>query len=326
LKADGNEDYETAHEQQRLARETAESLLELRLHELEKANQTLTIAYEKMRGRQALFVQQEKLASIGLLAAGIAHEINNPIGFVKSNLQVLSDYFVQLNNLLIPFQAAAYRVNKDPDGADYREELTSLVRLAQENDLAFIIQDCLDSIKESLRGAERVQDIVVNLRDYTRSDSDKRVLCSINEIIDNTLNVLWSEIKHKITIERDYSELPEVYAYAGQLNQVFINIIMNAIQAMPVAGALKILTRQEGGSIRIDFIDRGHGIPERHLYRLFDPFFTTKDVGQGTGLGLYISYGIIQKHLGTIAARNNEDRGATFTITLPIDIRKKARV
>lgn len=325
MNMDSREDYETAHEQQKLARETAETLLELRSRELEKANETLTNAYEKMRDQQAQLVQQEKLASIGLLAAGIAHEINNPIGFVKSNLHVLSDYFDLLHTLLIPFQAAAYRVNTDPDGTDYRKELTGLVRLAQENDLAFIIQDSLDSIKESLTGTERVQDIVVNLRDYTRSDSDKRVLCNINEIIDSTLKVLWSEIKYKITIAKEYGELPELYAYAGQLNQVFINIIMNAVQAMPADETLKIVTRQEGDSIRIDFIDHGHGIAEQNLSKLFDPFFTTKDVGQGTGLGLYISYGIMQKHLGTIAARNNEDKGATFTITLPIDIRNKAR-
>lgn len=320
-----SEDYKKAYERQKLARERAETLLEVRSRELYDSNISLQQSHAKLRNNQIKLLHQEKLASIGLLAAGVAHEINNPISFVKSNLEVLSGYFSLLNKLLTQFQSVANRVYTDPEAVDYRKELESLIVLAQENDLVFLIEDSLDSIKESLTGTERVKDIVVNLRDYSRSDTDPRTLCSINELIDSIIKVLWGEIKYKIKIEKDFGELPPFYAYVGQLSQVFVNIIMNAIQEMPVDETLKIVTRKEGESIRIDFIDSGPGISEENLGKLFDPFFTTKDVGEGTGLGLYISHSIIKRHAGTIEAHNNEGGGARFTITLPIDIRNEPR-
>ncbi len=319
------DDYKKAYHRQKLAREKAESLLEGRSRELYEASLELRKTYEKLHSQRAQLMQQEKLASIGLLAAGVAHEINNPISFVKSNLQVLSDYFVILSKLLIRFQEVAKKVNTDPDSVNYRSELTNLVKLAQDNDLAFIIQDSLDSIRESVTGAERVEAIVVNLRDYSRSESSRRELCFVNEIIDSVIKEISKKYKYKIRIEKDYGELPQIYAYVGELNQVFINIIVNAIQALSAGETLRIVTRTEGESIRIDFIDSGPGIPKNSLSKVFDPFFTTKDVGEGTGLGLYISHGIVQKHHGTIEAHNNEDKGARFTVTLPIDIRKVFR-
>jgi two-component system NtrC family sensor kinase len=320
-----SKDYKKAYERQKLARERAETLLEVRSRELYDSNISLQQTNAKLRSQQIKLLHQEKLASIGLLAAGVAHEINNPISFVKSNLEVLFGYFLTLNKLLIPFQSVANRAYADPEAIDYRKELESLIILAREKDLIFLIKDSLDSIKESLTGTERVKDIVVNLRDFSRSDTDPRALCSINELIDSILKVLGGEIKHKIKIEKDFRDLPPFYAYVGQLSQVFINIIMNAIQAMPVDETLKIMTRKEGENIRIDFIDSGPGISEENLGKLFDPFFTTKDVGEGTGLGLYISHSIINRHAGTIEAHNNEDGGACFSITLPIDIRTEPR-
>jgi len=320
-----SDDYKKAYERQKLARERAETILEVRSRELYDSNISLQQSNANLRNQQVKLLHQEKLASIGLLAAGVAHEINNPISFVKSNLEVLSGYFSLLNKLLIPFQSVANRVYADPDAIDYRKELESLIVLSQENDLVFLIEDSLVSIKESLTGTERVKDIVVNLRDYSQSDTNPRTPCSINELIDGTLKVLGVEIKNKIRIEKHFGELPPIYAYAGQLSQVFINIIMNAVQAMPVDETLKIVTQKKGENIRIDFIDSGPGIAEENLGKLFDPFFTTKDIGEGTGLGLYISHSIIHRHAGTIEAHNNEGGGAFFTITLPIDIRVDPR-
>jgi two-component system NtrC family sensor kinase len=319
------DDYKKAYERQKLAREKAEHLLEVRSRELYESHVTLKRTYEKMRDQQAQLVQQEKLASIGLLAAGVAHEINNPIGFVKSNLQVLDDYLMLINKLLATFQSVAERMHAEPEALDYRKELTALVKLAQENDLAFVIKDSLDSIKESLEGTERVQDITLSLRDFSREDPHVRSQCSINEVIDNALRVLSKELKDKVNIERDYSELPRTYASIGQLTQVFINIIMNAVHAVSAVQTLKIITRKEEENIRIDFIDDGPGIDEGNISKLFDPFFTTKDVGEGTGLGLYITHGLIQRHRGAIEAHNNAGGGACFSITLPIDIRTEPR-
>jgi two-component system NtrC family sensor kinase len=318
-------DYKEAYERQKLARQRAEATLEERTRELYLSNVALQQSNAKLRNQQIKLLHQEKLASIGLLAAGVAHEINNPISFVKSNLEVLSGYLLTLSKLLIPFKSVANRAYADPEAIDYRKELESLIILAKESDLVFLIEDSLESVKESLTGADRVKDIVVNLRDFSRSDTDPRALCSLNEIIDSILKVLSGEIKNKIKIEKDFSELPPFYAYVGQLSQVFINIIMNAVQALPVDEKLKIVTRKEEENIRIDFIDSGPGISEENLGKLFDPFFTTKDVGEGTGLGLYITHNIINRHSGTIEAHNNKDGGACFSITLPIDIRTESR-
>jgi len=318
-------DYQRAYERQKKARERAENLLEVRSRELFEANQVLKSAYDSLSKQKNQLVQKEKLASIGLLAAGIAHEINNPIGFIKSNLQTLEEYLDLLNNLLVSFQEVAIRVEREPEQVDYPRELQKLVRLARDNDLAFLIKDSLDSIRESLAGTRRVEEIIINLRDFSRSDSDKRIQCDLNEVIENTLKLVWNEIKYKVKIHKELSELPLIYACVGQLNQVFINIILNAIQAMGDGGELTIGTKFSGHHVQVDFIDNGPGIPQDILNRLFDPFFTTKDVGYGTGLGLYISHGLIEQHQGSISVRNIPGAGACFSVHLPIDIRQSER-
>lgn len=319
------QDYRRAYERQKKARERAEELIEIRSRELFEANRVLKSAYDSLSQQKDQFVQQEKLASIGLLAAGIAHEINNPIGFIKSNLQTLEEYLEVMNKLLIPFREVAARVLENPQTVDYEKELTALVHLARENDLAHIVTDSLESIRENLQGTRRVEEIIVNLRDFSRQDSDKRVLCDINLVIESTLRLLMNEIKYKVKIRKDLQKLPLCYACVGQLNQVFINILLNAIQAMGNGGVISIRSRVDGDKVRIELADSGPGIPEENLIKLFDPFFTTKDVGHGTGLGLYISRGIIEQHRGSIQVSNNPDGGACFIITLPVDIRQTER-
>lgn len=318
-------DYHRAYERQKKARERAEDLLEIRSRELFEANQVLKSAYDSLSQQKDQFVQQEKLASIGLLAAGIAHEINNPIGFIKSNLQTLEGYLEIMNKLLIPFREVSARVIEKPQTVDYEIELTALVHLARDNDLEHIVADSLESIRENLQGTRRVEEIIINLRDFSRQDSDKRVLCDINLVIESSLRLLMNELKYKVEIKKDLQKLPLCYASVGQLNQVFVNILLNAIQAMGNGGVITIRSAVDGDNVRIEFADSGAGIPKENLTKLFDPFFTTKEVGHGTGLGLYISHGLIEQHRGNIQASNNPDGGACFTITLPVDIRRSER-
>jgi len=318
-------DYKEAYEQQRRARERVEALLELRSQELFETSESLSSANETLSTQQAQLVQQEKLASLGLLAAGIAHEINNPIGFIKSNLQTLEEYLSLVNKLFGQFREVANKADADPEGIDYRAELQQLIELARDNDLVFIIRDSLDSIRESLAGAERVQDIINNLKDFSRVDTENRRLCDLNEVIDSTLKLLANEVKYNCRIEKQYGRLPAIYGCDGQLNQVFINIMINAIHAMGSGGTLTIRTEADADLVHVHFIDTGPGINEEDLPHIFDPFFTTKEIGMGTGLGLYVSHGIVKKHRGTISASNEPGGGAHFTISLPVDMRQSSR-
>ncbi len=317
-----SKDYKRAYERARQARERAESLLEVRSRELYEANETLKSAYNKLQDQKNQLVQQEKLASIGLLAAGVAHEINNPVGFVKSNLQTLEDYTKSYMAVLNAHYGLTSAV-KDGDDTQVQEQLSSVEALLQATDLDHIAQDGIDCIKESLSGIERIEEIIVNLSDFARSeDDDSRVLCDINDLIENTLKLVWNEIKYKCVIEKDYGELPQIYGRPGQLRQVFVNIVVNAAQAMDSEGTLRIVTMQSDENVAVSFVDNGPGMDEETLSKLFDPFYTTKEVGSGTGLGLYVSHGIVANHGGTLAAVNNEKQGASFTVQLPIEMRK----
>lgn len=315
-----DQDYKRAYERQRLAREKAESLLEVRSRELYDANQTLQTAYDKLNDQKNQLVQQEKLASIGLLAAGVAHEINNPVGFVKSNLQTLDVYSNTYAEAFITYRSLADAV-KEGDEKSTTEILKKLDVLLEETNLAHMARDGQDCIAESLVGIERIEEIIVNLSDFARSEGDDRVRCDINELLNSTLKLVWNEIKYKCEVNTNFGELPEVYGWQGQLRQVFVNIVVNAAQAIEEKGSIQINTRSENKQIIIELIDDGPGINEEIIDKLFDPFFTTKEVGSGTGLGLYVSHGIIKKHHGRIQASNNPEGGACFIVTLPVEVR-----
>lgn len=315
--------YRRALEKETKARLLAEDQLEQRSRELLQTNVALKSTIEELQNKKLAMVQQEKMASIGLLAAGIAHEINNPIGFVKSNLEVLKGYFAAIQKALNTYQAFTQKLEDGQPGAELSAAIKSLHEFLEDHDIEFITQDSLNSIQESLEGAVRVQDIVRDLKDFSRNDNDERVLFNVNECIDGSIKLVWNEIKHKCTIEKHYGDIPAIYCCASQLTQVFINIIMNAVQAMGTSGTITIRTAVSKNSIVAEFVDTGPGIEESNLIKLFDPFFTTKDVGMGTGLGLYVSHGIIQKHRGSIRAENVPGKGANLIVTLPIDMRGK---
>ncbi|MCE5271662.1 HAMP domain-containing protein [bacterium] len=299
---------------------------ELKLHSenLEKKvaerTEEILLAYDKLKQAQSQVLQSEKMASIGQLAAGVAHEINNPVGFVKSNLGTLAEYMEILKKALEHYGSLAERIKQGLacDSEAVREVLEQIEALDREEDLNYILSDLDALIRESSEGVQRVKEIVQNLKSFARVDESESKEADLNEGIEATLKVVWNELKYKTTVIKNLHPLPIIRCNPGQLNQVFMNLLVNAAQAIPERGEIRIDTEATDSEIVIRISDTGTGIPEENISKLFDPFFTTKEVGKGTGLGLSISYGIIQKHNGTIEVDSRLGEGTTFTIRLPI--------
>ena len=285
---------------------------ETRSQELANAYKKTERAYSKLKETQSQLLQSEKMASIGQLAAGIAHEINNPIGFINSNLSVLSGYGQDIKKLIDKYE-------KLRESNNQKKSWQELDELIEKIDLKFLLDDIENLIKESQEGTERVKKIVSDLRDFSHIDEAELKYTDINKGLESTLNIVWNEIKYKAEVIKEYGELPEILCYPMQLNQVFMNILVNAAQAIEKKGKIKIVTRDlNNGSIEICISDTGVGINKENLGKIFDPFFTTKEVGKGTGLGLSMAYGIIKKNGGSIKVESAVGKGTTFIITLPV--------
>jgi PAS domain S-box-containing protein len=294
---------------------TRKKELEISLQEerllLEKTNRQLAQAYNELKQTQTQIVQQEKMASIGQLAAGVAHEINNPMGFISSNLSTLDKYLEKLTRFMALQDTFITGLQNEKAMAELRDQRKNLK-------IDYLIKDIPALIAESRDGAERVRVIVQNLKNFSRVDNNATGLTSINDCLETTLNIIRNELKYKAEINREYGDLPRVQGSAQQLNQVFMNILVNAAQAMETKGSISIRTWREKNSVLISIADTGCGIAQQNLSRIFDPFFTTKEVGKGTGLGMSIAYDIIKKHHGTITVESEAGRGTTFTVTLPV--------
>ncbi len=281
-------------------------------------------ALEELKETQAYLLQSEKMASIGQLAAGVAHEINNPIGFIHSNLGSLSKYSNRLLEIMKRYEEelTVLKDNGIKEVASFSEEMEELKKKLK---MDFIMKDFQKVIADSQEGTQRIKKIVADLKNFSRVDQAEFKHADINEGIESTLNVVWNELKYKCTVEKDHGNLPQIYCNLGQLNQVFMNLLINAAQAIKDKGTIKIATHYvngqsgaEQGYIEIKISDTGRGIPEDKLNKIFEPFFTTKAVGKGTGLGLSIAYDIIQKHKGEISVESAVGKGTTFTIQLPM--------
>lgn len=247
-------------------------------------------------------LQSEKMASIGQLAAGVAHEINNPIGFVSSNIGSLSNYIYDLMSL-------AEAASASPDG----------IEIAERIDLEFLRSDIPALLAESKEGLDRVRKIVQDLKDFSRVGETNWQEADIHQGLDSTLNIAINEIKYKCTVTKLYGDLPPVYCLLSQLNQVFMNLLVNAAQSIEAHGEIVIRTERVGNdSVRVSISDTGSGIAPEHIDHLFEPFFTTKPVGKGTGLGLSLAWSIVSRHHGRIDVVSEVGKGSTFTITLPI--------
>ncbi|MCD6293357.1 MAG: GHKL domain-containing protein [Deltaproteobacteria bacterium] len=263
------------------------------------------------------------MASIGQLAAGVAHEINNPTGFVSSNLKSLLDYQHDINSLLMEYRRFITGLKevalKEGFPSFIAQQVERIADLEEEIDVDFILEDVLDLIGECREGTERIKKIVLNLKDFAHPNEDKMQVSDINNGIESTLNVVWNELKYKATVTKDYGDLPPIKCYPQQLNQVFMNLLVNAAQAIEKKGKIMISTRVLDGRVEIKIGDTGSGIPKENLSKIFDPFFTTKDVGKGTGLGLNMAYNIIKKHNGTIDVESEVGKETIFTIRFPVE-------
>jgi two-component system, NtrC family, sensor kinase len=271
----------------------------------------------KLQEAHDQLLQSEKMASIGQLAAGIAHEINNPIGFVNSNMGTMRTYVDTLFDVVDRYELAIASVPVDP-------ELKQRVKqLHKQADLDFLKEDTTALVKESIDGLKRVKDIVQALKDFSHVGESDWQIADLHHGLDSTLNIVNNEIKYKAKVIKEYDPaLPQIKCLASQLNQVFMNLLINAAHAIKESGAelggIRIRTGHEADWVWVEVTDTGCGIPPENLNRIFEPFFTTKPVGSGTGLGLSLSYGIVNKHGGKIDVASEVGKGTRFTVRLPV--------
>jgi signal transduction histidine kinase len=258
-------------------------------------------------------MQSEKLASIGQLAAGVAHEINNPVGYVFSNIGTLEKYVTDLFRVLTAYEAAEPRLAQTEEGA-------AIAALRREVELDYLKEDIPALMAETMEGVRRVRKIVQDLKEFSHVDTRQDwEWTNLHKGLDSTLNIVNNEVKYRADVVKSYGELPEVQCLASELNQVFMNLLVNAAHAVvKPRGTIFVRTGTDGPQVWVEVEDDGAGISKENLSRIFDPFFTTKAVGNGTGLGLSLAYGIVQKHGGRIDVDSEPGRGTRFRVTIPI--------
>lgn len=287
-------------------------------YRLDQKNKELEKAYTELKNVESQIIQQEKMASIGQLAAGVAHEINSPLGFITSNIETLQKYILKMFNYLEVLEKMIKELNSEVEESEIKIQRNLEIKEAKKKlKIDFIKEDSEEIFGATLDGAVRIKNIVQDLKTFARVSEDTN-MAEINKGIESVINIVWNEIKYKITLNKDLGDIPMTRCNIGQLNQVFLNILVNAAQAIKEKGEINIKTREEEGYIVIKIGDSGNGIPPEVVNRIFEPFFTTKEVGSGTGLGLSISYGIIKKHNGKIEVESEIGKGTTFTIKIPV--------
>ncbi len=278
--------------------------------EIKAQHDKLARTLENLKRTQAQLIQSEKMASVGQLVAGIAHEINNPVTFISAGVDSLYTNLEEVRQILDIY----HRIT--PNNA--KEKLKEIEELKEQIDYKQAIRE-IDKLIESIKtGTERTTQIIKGLRTFSRLDEDVLKVADIHEGLDSTLILLRNKYKNRIEIAKDYGDIPQLECFPGQLNQVFMNILSNAIDAIEYKGIITISTSKSNGSIQINIKDTGRGIQENIKAKIFDPFFTTKEVGEGTGLGLSISHGIIEKHNGSIKVKSEAGKGSEFIILLPV--------
>ena len=278
--------------------------------DLERRNEELRRSRAELLRLQSQIVQNEKMASLGQLAAGVAHELNNPAGYIHGNMDVLDECARGLERLLAFYDTVPFA----------SEVAESVLRLKEEIDYDNTLADLRSIVEDCREGAVRIRDVVQNLRTFSRLDEAEFKKVDIHEGLESTLRLLSRYYgRGGAALARDYGKLPPVDCFAGQLNQVWLNLLVNAAHAVKDGGEVTITTRLEGDSAVIKIGDTGCGIAPENLSRIFDPFFTTKPVGEGTGLGLSVTYSIIERHRGSIKVESEPGRGTAFTVTIPVD-------
>ena len=269
----------------------------------------------KNREKDTMLLQQDKLASIGQLAAGVAHEINNPVGFIMSNLGTLKKYVENLEQYTSLLQGLV-----STEGTFDAQHVVN--EMSQKLNIEHIREDIENLIAESLEGTERIKQIVLDLKDFVRADEDRLKETDLNQCVRSTANIVRSEIKYVADLSLHLNRIPMIICNSQQINQVIANLLVNAAHAITGNGSITVTTLDENGQVTLSVADTGCGIPPEIIDRIFDPFFTTKEVGHGTGLGLNISSTIVKKHGGTIRVESEIGTGTTFTVTLPVNCRR----
>ncbi len=305
--------FEIAYQREKKARIEAESILEEKTRELYQLNEVLHRTNETLVAQQQQMVQTEKLASLGSLSAGIAHEINNPLAFVISNINALNKYseeYIALTTLLVAVdeplpQAIVQRLDDMQSG---------------KRDLGYIVNDTRLIFTEIKDGLERVRDIVASLKTFARTNPGDRNHADINRAVEESLKILENELKYKCQINLHLKPLPPIFCNLGEVGQVFINIIINACHSIKDTGTI-IIRSEATDKIRVSIEDDGCGIDAETLPQIFDPFFTSKPLGEGTGIGLSVSHGIVEDLGGKILVDSEVGKGTRFTVEFPIEQR-----
>jgi len=305
-------DYQAAYQRERIMRQQAEQLLQDKSKELYTSMQILEETLEDLKASQNQLIQTEKMASLGVLAAGIAHEINNPIGYITSNFNSLQEGLQYIQSFISDMQPS---IEEDTDAEAIKK---TWHRLLEKYDLVYLLADFIELSKETSEGLTRVKQIVSDLRAFAREDNAEKSKIDINNILRGSINILENQTKYHANIVTKLNDLPMIMGYSGKLSQVFTNLISNANQAVDDNGSIHIFTEAAEDGIRISVQDNGHGISEENMNNLFTPFFTTKPIGEGTGLGLSISHGIIEEHGGEILVSSKINVGTIFTVLIPL--------
>lgn len=307
--------YKQAYERERKARLAAEDVLETRSRELFLKNQELEASLVQLKAQQDALIRSEKLATLGTLVSGVAHEINNPLSFVYSNVDTLgqhSDAIAKLYPLLIE----SLSVDESERPAFAERVFTFL----EKEDLEYFTEELDELVADTNDGVQRVKEIVRNLRSFARMDAQARTDADLNEGIRSTLKLINNQISDNTRINLSLEEIPPVVCNPGEINQVLLNILVNAAQALEGQRepSLEIASKENQGWVEISIGDNGKGMSKEIQKRIFEPFYTTKDIGKGTGLGLSISYGIVSHHQGELHVESAPNQGTVFTLRLPI--------
>ena len=293
--------------------------LRLRSHEklLQAQNEELQKAYEQLRAAQAQAIQAEKMATIGRLSAGIAHEMSTPLSFIISNLKMLVEYLRDLEQVLESYHGLAVDCAGGTEAGKTTAAAKSVLELCERLDLPAVRKELKDLSKDCLEGSEMIAKIANDLREFSRDEYEDRVPSDLNSLIEKALNLLRNETGERIHVERDFGTLPAYACIPSRMTQLFLILLVNAVQAIEKEGVVKVKTQATPQHIVITMTDNGCGIKESELVHIFEPFFTTKPAEKGTGLGLSIAQKIVAFHNGTIVAKSEVGKGSVFTMTFP---------
>ncbi|MBU2978274.1 ATP-binding protein [Alteromonas sp. C1M14] len=297
--------------------QSLESRIEERTAMINAANDELVKINDELKETQVQLLQAEKMASVGQLAAGVAHEINNPIGFVTSNIATLKDYTATYRMLFYEFES----VLNHHESKDFEQRRSKLFSSSAYETMTFINEDLEHVLEESQEGLSRVEEIVRGLKLFSRADSDEKQLFNLNDCVKTTLAMVNNKLKYSCEVVTQLSPLPKTYFNVGRISQIITNLLINAGQAIEATGkvgTITISTQETQGYVELVVEDTGCGIPQNNRNKVFNPFFTTKAEEEGTGLGLSISYGIAHEHGGKLTFDSEEDKGTKFLLSLPI--------